>query len=256
MTKLLWFAFIATSAAAQPPIDLSGVWEHSKEASSPQKQPIESAKMKIEQKGSTIDITMRAVQRGNLEQMSNRYIASQETRGEMHGVPTTSRTEWDGNTLVVHTVAKMMGRELRLTDRYTLSVGGDRLTITERHQFGTEPEGEDRQVFDRRPLSTWEPDKPPAPAEAVYKNIQVMKGVPATGLRGTMVNLTAWLGVECAYCHVMGQFEKDDKPAKQTARKMFQMMQSNTHDHFPATNTVTCFTCHRGSARPQNLPAQ
>src|SRR5258708_39735875 len=64
----------------------------------------------------------------------------------------------------------------------------------------------------------------PKPAEEVYKNIQIMKGVPAARIPGVMTNLTKWLGVDCAYCHVPGAFEKDDKPTKEAARKMFAMV--------------------------------
>jgi hypothetical protein len=71
-----------------------------------------------------------------------------------------------------------------------------------------------------------------------------------------MMNLTRWLGVECAHCHVMDAFEKDDKPAKQTARNMFRMVRAINQDNFPGAGPVTCWTCHRGSAKPQSLPPQ
>ena len=254
-SAVLSFVFALTAAAQAPP-DFSGVWERNKAASSPEKQPLDSMKLKIDQQGDTIDVVLRAVQRGNLEQGTIRYIAGRETRGEMHGVPVTCRAQWDGAALVVDSVAKIVGKELRLTDRYTLSADGNRLTMRERHKFDTEPEGEETQVFDRRPLPAWEPDKPPAAAEEVYKNIQIMNGVPATRLRTVMLNLTTWLGVECAHCHVMGQFEKDDKPAKQTARAMFRMVRAINRENFPSSDAVTCWTCHRGAARPQSLPAQ
>jgi len=245
---------LAVSAAAQP--NLSGVWERNKAASSPEKQPVDSIKVKVDQQGAAVDVIMRVVQRGNLEQSNMHYVVGQETRGEMHGAPMTSRAEWDGATLVVHSVARIAGKDLKLADRLTVSADGNTLTMTERHQYVTEPEGEETQVFDRRPADTWEPDKPPAPAEAVYKNIQIMKGVPAPRLRTVMLNLTTWLGVECAHCHVMGQFEKDDKPAKETARAMFKMVRAINQENFPTTGAVTCWTCHRGAAKPQRLPAQ
>jgi photosynthetic reaction center cytochrome c subunit len=98
-------------------------------------------------------------------------------------------------------------------------------------------------------------DAAPKPAEEVYKNIQIMKGVPADRLKAAMSNLTKWLDVECTYCHVEGQFEKDDKPAKQTARKMFQMVRTINQTNFAGSPGVTCWTCHRGQAKPQFLPA-
>lgn len=57
------------------------------------------------------------------------------------------------------------------------------------------------------------------PAEQVYKNIQIFKGVPASRLMAGMMRFSQFLGVDCAYCHVPNQFEKDDKPAKQTPAK-------------------------------------
>lgn len=92
------------------------------------------------------------------------------------------------------------------------------------------------------------------PAEQVYKNIQVMKGVPASRLMPGMTRLTQFLGVECVHCHVPNSFEKDDKPAKQTARKMFQMVR--TISTTLNTNRVTCYTCHRAQPKPAPPPSE
>ena len=61
-------------------------------------------------------------------------------------------------------------------------------------------------------------------AEEQFKNIQVLKGVPAEQIFPTMQFISASLGVECEFCHVQNAFEKDDKKPKQTARKMIDMM--------------------------------
>src|SRR5712691_7451632 len=60
----------------------------------------------------------------------------------------------------------------------------------------------------------------PKPVEQVYKNIQVLKGIPAGELIPSMQFITASLGVECDFCHVERALDKDDKKPKQTARKM------------------------------------
>jgi len=101
------------------------------------------------------------------------------------------------------------------------------------------------------------PATPPAqpedkPAEQVYKNIQVMKGMPASRLLPGMNRLTQFLGVDCAHCHVPDAFDKDDKPAKQTARKMFELVR--TINATLNTNRVTCYTCHRGQPQPASMP--
>jgi hypothetical protein len=86
-------------------------------------------------------------------------------------------------------------------------------------------------------------------AEQKYKNIQLLKGIPSERLMKVMFAFKASLGVDCTYCHIKDQFEKDDKPTKQTARKMIQLVR-DTNAKLGTTTRVTCFTCHRGSTRP------
>ncbi len=92
-------------------------------------------------------------------------------------------------------------------------------------------------------------------AEQQFKNIQVLKGVPAEQIIPTMQFISASLGVDCNFCHVEKAFEKDDKKPKQTARKMMQMMFAINKDNFAGHREVTCNTCHRGNADPVAIPA-
>ena len=91
-------------------------------------------------------------------------------------------------------------------------------------------------------------------AEQVYKNIQVLKGIPASSLMTTMHLIKTDLGVDCNFCHVQGRSESDDLPAKLMARKMMQMMFELNKSSFGGSDRVTCYTCHRGSTNPQNVP--
>lgn len=99
------------------------------------------------------------------------------------------------------------------------------------------------------------PASPEKKAEEQFKNIQVLKGVPADQIFPTMQFITASLGVECDFCHVQGAFEKDDKKPKQTARKMMEMMFAINKDNFEGHREVTCYSCHRGSTDPVAIPA-
>jgi len=103
-----------------------------------------------------------------------------------------------------------------------------------------------------------EPDKPaddtPKMAEQQFKNIQALKGVPAEQLVPTMQFISASLGVECDFCHVDRQMDKDDKKEKQTARKMIAMQLAINRASFDGKVQVTCHTCHRGSAHPVGTP--
>jgi hypothetical protein len=91
-------------------------------------------------------------------------------------------------------------------------------------------------------------------AQEVYKNIQVLKGVPADQVIPAMQFMSASLGVECEHCHVERAFDKDDKKPKQTARKMIQMMFAINKDNFNGHREVTCYSCHHGVGDPVGTP--
>jgi photosynthetic reaction center cytochrome c subunit len=92
-------------------------------------------------------------------------------------------------------------------------------------------------------------------AEEQFKNIQVLKGIPADQLFPTMQFITASLGVQCDFCHVQGAFEKDDKKTKLKARQMMQMMFAINANNFDGHRAVTCNTCHNGTIKPLAIPS-
>lgn len=96
-------------------------------------------------------------------------------------------------------------------------------------------------------------------AEQVFKNIQSLKGLPASQLYATMNFMKASLGVKCDHCHVRTadgkwNWESDDKPAKQFTRRMIQLTVESNKIAFGGRTQVSCYTCHRGSTDPINLP--
>lgn len=91
-------------------------------------------------------------------------------------------------------------------------------------------------------------------AEQVYKNITHLKGTPADQLGPAMQFIASSLGVDCAFCHVPGKFEADDKGAKKTARNMIAMTAAINKDAFGGRLQVTCFSCHRGATHPVAVP--
>ena len=64
----------------------------------------------------------------------------------------------------------------------------------------------------------------PVQAEDVFKNIEIFKGKPATQVLIAMNAIRGNLGVSCTYCHTQFEWDKNDKPAKETTRKMFRMI--------------------------------
>jgi outer membrane lipoprotein-sorting protein len=100
-------------------------------------------------------------------------------------------------------------------------------------------------------------DRPPR-AEDVFKNVQVLKGLPVNDFMGTMGIFSAALGMSCEDCHRAGDASWDayaaDNPRKQMARSMIVMMAAINKTHFGGRQAVTCFSCHRGTDRPKVTP--
>src|ERR1019366_4047418 len=94
----------------------------------------------------------------------------------------------------------------------------------------------------------------PKTAVQAFKNIQVLKDIPANQLIPSMQFIANSLGVECDFCHVEDAFDKDDKDEKKTARKMMTMMITINQENFEGKKEVSCNTCHRGSPHPQGIP--
>ena len=91
--------------------------------------------------------------------------------------------------------------------------------------------------------------------EEVFKNIKVLKGMPASQLGPTMHFFEASLGFDCSNCHVRGHNDSDQKPEKRKARKMIEMVEAMKKNDFDGKQMVTCFTCHQGNADPKTIPA-
>lgn len=91
-------------------------------------------------------------------------------------------------------------------------------------------------------------------AAEAYKNIKVLKNIPADELQPSMVFITSSLGVRCDHCHVPMHFDADDKKEKDKARDMMKMMFAINTEDFKGERVVTCNTCHNGSTPPSGIP--
>jgi hypothetical protein len=90
------------------------------------------------------------------------------------------------------------------------------------------------------------------PASQVYKNLKFFSG-PAGQLQSGMNFMASSLGVGCEHCHVVGAWEKDDKPAKDSARKMLAMVR-DIRQEYADVGRIGCFTCHHGAVKPETNP--
>ena len=70
------------------------------------------------------------------------------------------------------------------------------------------------------------------------------------------------LGVTCSHCHVVGEWEKNEKPQKEIARAMSRMDKAINQEYLAKIPNlrgpnpiVNCTTCHRGDSKPAlNMP--
>jgi photosynthetic reaction center cytochrome c subunit len=102
-------------------------------------------------------------------------------------------------------------------------------------------------------------DKAPL-AEEVFTNVRVLRGIPVDEFMGTMGFFSASLGMSCEDCHgasdtTWENYARDVSPKKATARRMIQMMTSINQTSFGGRAVVTCYTCHRGGAKPKVTPS-
>jgi hypothetical protein len=91
------------------------------------------------------------------------------------------------------------------------------------------------------------------PVEQTKKNIKVLQGLPSSQLIPVMAFMSNSLGVTCGHCHAK-EWESDEKPAKETARKMMAMERDINARNFEGKTVVTCNSCHQGHIKPNGIP--
>jgi photosynthetic reaction center cytochrome c subunit len=94
-------------------------------------------------------------------------------------------------------------------------------------------------------------------ASEIYENVQVLTDLTVGEFTRVMSSMTEWVAgdEQCLYCHVENNLADDSKYQYKVARSMLQMtrdINSNWTSHVGDTG-VTCHTCHRGNAVPENV---
>src|SRR5436190_10284245 len=103
-------------------------------------------------------------------------------------------------------------------------------------------------------------DQRPPMAEEVFKNVQIVKGIPVDEFMDTMGMFAAATSLNCTSCHASDNTNTWDKfaldtPLKQTARRMMNMVSTINKENFKGVRSVTCYTCHHGDQRPKVVPS-
>ena len=95
------------------------------------------------------------------------------------------------------------------------------------------------------------------PAGEVFKNVQLLKNIPAGRfLRIMDVGYSRSLGIGCDHCHVEDRWEADEKRPKLAAREMILLVNEINKKLESMENIdtsepqINCTTCHRGYVKP------
>ena len=102
-------------------------------------------------------------------------------------------------------------------------------------------------------------EQKPLMAEDVFKNVQLLRGIPVKEFMNTMGFFSAATNLNCIDCHSAQSESLDgyaiDTPLKQMARKMIVMVNMLNQSAFAGQRKVTCYTCHRATDRPEAIPS-
>ena len=100
----------------------------------------------------------------------------------------------------------------------------------------------------------------PQMAEAVFKNIQVLKGIPVDEFMDTMGMFAAATTKDCTGCHAPEVLTESrdafaiSTPMIQRARQMVVMMNAINRTYFGGQPRMTCYTCHGATPTPERVP--
>ena len=97
-------------------------------------------------------------------------------------------------------------------------------------------------------------------SDELFKNVQVLKGIPVDEFLDTMGMFAAATGLNCTDCHIPesgGSWARyaDDNQLKRTTRGMVAMVNSINKSYFGGRQGITCYSCHNGNRRPRAIPS-
>jgi hypothetical protein len=232
---------------------LTGVWKANIEKSKFNGPPPTEYLVIFDQQDSKLTEKTRTLGPRGEQRASFTYNTDgKPSMNSFQGLPMRTQASSSGNILTLE--AKVAGRPATISEKYELSSDGNTLTITS--AMTSDGKTMERTlVLEKQPDSAGEPLRQPEQAASVrFKNVQILKDLPASQFLDAMRSFSMSLGVDCHYCHVEN-FASDDKPAKGMARKMLTMTHSINDSTFGGKMEVRCYTCHRGQAEPQSRPA-
>jgi Photosynthetic reaction centre cytochrome C subunit len=249
ITSILLLLLTAALTAAATERSFTGTWKADMQKSSFGNRPPLAEMMVIEQSPAVLKETVGETSRMEYRASYKYNLDGKESANVFRGLPMKSKATLEGGTLAIE--SHVAGpHPTTIHQKYTLSNGGNTLQIA-----GTMAENgrETSQtiVFEKQPDAAGEAlRRPEKTATETFKNVKLLKDLPASRFFDTMRYFTAALGVNCEFCHVQGHFDSDEKKEKQFARVMITMTHNIDEQTFHGHPEVRCYTCHRGNEKP------
>ena len=234
----------------------SGVWKANLEASKLAGGPKPTNYMVIiQQEGPKITELIGAWDQHGERRSTLNFdtAAAKPSMNSLRGLPMRTKPSWDGANLVLDS-AVAGPRAMKVKETWILSPDGKTLTINGVNTVKTQSMNTS-MVLEKQPDEAGEPLRKPEPtAGEHFKNVKVMKDLPASAFLDAMSSFSMSMGKNCEFCHVQGKMDLDDKKEKGTARKMIEMTHNINEHSFNGKNEVRCYTCHKGLPHPAGRP--
>ncbi len=258
MKKSIPLGFLCLCALSAE-TNFSGVWkanmDKSKLGGGPQ-APASYLAIVTQKDGKLSELVGAWNQRGDERRATYNYDLSgaKPSMNTQRGVPMRTKPSWDGANLVLD--SQVAGtRPMKMHETWSLSGDGNTLTVAGVNTVNNQ-NMQTMLVMEKQPDAAGEPLRKPEPkAGEKFKNVKVLKDMPASQFLDAMGSFTASLGKNCDFCHVRGKDDLDDKKEKLTARKMIEMTHNINAQNFDGKMEVRCYTCHQGHNEPMSRPA-
>ena len=256
MKNFVFLALIAAASLCAQTPNLSGVWKADltqSKLAGPAPQSILLILEQIDDKLTELTGTTTARGESRMNLTYNLAPGKTSTNQYRGAFMRSTAVLKDGALTIDSKIANT--KPQALVAKYTASADGNTLTV-ESTFTANEKATVQTLVYTKQPDSAAaDLRKPEKTAGEAEKNVKVLNTLAASQFIDAMRSFNIALNVECSFCHVQGDFAKDDKPEKVMARKMITMTHEINRQAFDGKVEVRCYTCHQGIAHPVSHPA-
>ena len=241
---LVGFLFLLLTARGQQGPDFHGVWRFRETTASSEYFLL------LSESGTHLSLKTFSRNGTRYTLTEANFVVGREEKGTFQRMPAKFKASWDSGALVLDWAVEWPWGEQSEHHRWVLNEDGKSFHDDSTDTFKTRIR-QHSSDFDRAPGDVAKLfEYPEQNSGEHFKNVQVLKDLPASAITPTMGTYQAALGVDCTHCHNQSAYDSDEKTIKQTARKMILMTAELNRREFRGRGAITCVTCHRGNLTP------